>query len=209
MGFFNQQGFQLPARKGVADFLQEVTSLKVRKPLFWSRSGLFHTSVLYPVTDPTSHARSSTAAWWRLHVDEGKSGTASAVVTSSYGLAQQHAIGGQGLIRVLPFLGPLQQASRVGVYRIRSSTGPKASPGPTCPSLSLQRHLPRPSVGSKMRPCMMSPTTRLPRRPGWTLLPGRSVLTRAELLEFCLKGLAWEADALHHPGKLTVAVTND
>ena len=32
MGFFNQQGFQLPARKGVADFLQEVTSLKVCRP---------------------------------------------------------------------------------------------------------------------------------------------------------------------------------
>ena len=30
MGFFNQQGFQLPSRKGVADFLQEVTSMKVR-----------------------------------------------------------------------------------------------------------------------------------------------------------------------------------
>ena len=32
MDFFNQQGFQLPARKGVADFLQEVTSLKVSNP---------------------------------------------------------------------------------------------------------------------------------------------------------------------------------
>ena len=39
MGFFNQQGFQLPARKGVADFLQEVTSLKVRKPAQPPHSG--------------------------------------------------------------------------------------------------------------------------------------------------------------------------
>ena len=69
MGFFNQQGFQLPARKGVADFLQEVTSLKVHRPLSWSRSGPFHTCVLSAVTRPTSHARSSIAAWWQLHVD--------------------------------------------------------------------------------------------------------------------------------------------
>ena len=32
MDFFNQQGFELPARKGVADFLQEVTSMKVLGP---------------------------------------------------------------------------------------------------------------------------------------------------------------------------------
>jgi hypothetical protein len=28
MPFFNGMGFQLPARKGIADFLQEVTSRK-------------------------------------------------------------------------------------------------------------------------------------------------------------------------------------
>lgn len=38
MPFFNTIGFQLPERKGIADFLQEVTSPKDQGQYWWVQS---------------------------------------------------------------------------------------------------------------------------------------------------------------------------
>jgi hypothetical protein len=39
MSFFHQLGFQCPKRKGIADFLQEVTSAKDQQVGFWEIDG--------------------------------------------------------------------------------------------------------------------------------------------------------------------------
>ena len=49
MEFFAQQGFACPARKGVADFLQEVTSSKDQEVRCRLRAGVFNQCRATPV----------------------------------------------------------------------------------------------------------------------------------------------------------------
>ncbi|XP_010415237.1 PREDICTED: ABC transporter G family member 39-like isoform X1 [Camelina sativa] len=87
--FFEHMGFQCPERKGVADFLQEVTSKKDQEQ-YWNRKEQPYSYV--SVSDSSSgfnsvHTRQQLTSEFRVPYDKAKTHSA-ALVTQKYGISK-------------------------------------------------------------------------------------------------------------------------
>jgi hypothetical protein len=133
--FFEGLGFQLPERKGIADFLQEVTSLKDQEQ-YW-RCVMCTLECLYSM-----HPRCAILPRWLWPCIMLKTGKLREWNSSK-------------------LLVNLQSRSTLTLCCVTAARG--TSPGSSLPWSSLPRHLRRPRSGAATGRRWTCPTTRTPR----------------------------------------------